>query len=299
MPKIKTLFDAEERLAQVPMLNLFTEKCEMMLQSGDPNLTFWDCRQYFSSLINSNFLEQLLNYELKKTLDDNLYLPVGGISEWDLAILMTSNFTLSLKLLDPSLTISNRLYSNSQHSMMAIVGNNDHSSAIIENFYQPAPFPDDILDVTKKLISLGEKKIVKNEINANRAGYDVYRMLSVSEPIAVLFFSTKSLLSLRWEYDLENHLPCRAVSANSNSSRLDYTAKMLGEVCSSTSMTPLKKLMEHPDHFVRWSAVKSAFKIDFDEGVKLLESCRFDSHPHIREAAKNTLSRIKVQLKSE
>ena len=55
-------------------------------------------------------------------------------------------------------------------------------------------------------------------------------------------------------------------------------------------LSALKKLMTHPEHYVRWAAVQGICSISREEGIECLRKSLEDDHPHIRNAALKSLA---------
>ena len=58
-------------------------------------------------------------------------------------------------------------------------------------------------------------------------------------------------------------------------------------------------LYDHPDHFVRWSAVCGVMDLDPSQGARLVHRALQDAHPHVRRAARRSLDRYEASLSQE
>jgi hypothetical protein len=282
---------AAVRIHALPELTRFVEEVEATLGPGGPE-AFWQCEPSFARLLNSDFLPSLVSHELGRIGDDSNYSPAGSISDFDLAILLEERFTLSVCVLEPGMELSKRLYSMTEHCMIGVAGSGMMS---FDTFEQPVPTPNDVFDRSKRLERSGVQRVRPLQVQRFRAAADVFRMLPPVEPVVLLFFTSSTLLGLRWEYDASTLFPIRAIAASSTSSRLEYTARMLAALGDRGSICALASLLNHQDHFVRWTAIQSVMRLDFDEGVRLLEVAVDDPHPHVKGSAHRALDRLSIQ----
>lgn len=125
-----------------------------------------------------------------------------------------------------------------------------------------------------------------------RAGRDLYLTSQVEEQLPLLVFTSKTFLPLIWQFDPETLLPLYGIAANPKSSRLQYAAILPSELGSAEDVPALEGLLEYPDHFVRWSAVKNIMALDEDRGMRALRAAVSDPHPHVSRAAKRSPERI-------
>ena len=58
-------------------------------------------------------------------------------------------------------------------------------------------------------------------------------------------------------------------------------------------------LYDHPDHFVRWSAVRRVIELDPALGTPLVYRALTDPHPHIRRAAQRSVERYEASRSKE
>src|SRR2546429_8706694 len=87
-------------------------------------------------------------------------------------------------------------------------------------------------------------------------------------------------------------MAARARGTETGWSRLQSAARLRAEVGGQSSLPGLRKLLEHKDHFVRWTALRSIMAIDTGEGAALVREALNDSHPHVRNAAARSLAKI-------
>jgi hypothetical protein len=113
--------------------------------------------------------------------------------------------------------------------------------------------------------------------------------LSSDAPTPLLVLQSDFIHPLIWEYDAETGRPERLIAATPNSSRLEYTALLLADMGYEPAVPQLVRLAQHPDHAVRWSAIRAASHLDRAAGRDLLTRATSDVHPQIRRAAQRIL----------
>lgn len=279
-----------ERLGAFPELAAFIDEVGLLCDDPDPE-RFWAAETAFSRLLRSPFLPRLVQHELERVAREPGYSPGAGLSRYDLGIVQTPAFSLSVELFEPHVRLSTRLYTATQHVLIGVAGFAGAGEARYEMFEQPDPWPNEVLDRSRTLVRRGVHVCPPGGVMRLRAGIDAPRLLPVDKPVVLLLLASRNVVPLRWEYD-EELVPLRAMAAMNASSRLEYTARLLAELGQRSSVEPLRDLFAHPDHFVRWAAVRAVMKLDFDEGAVLLRRAEDDPHPHVRSAARAAVARL-------
>jgi len=289
------------RIKSLPQLKKFVLNVERILNRDFPN-SFWECKNLFEDLIKSNFATNLINYELSCLEKDGLYT-ISDSSPTGFFLVQTNKFRLAVSvfevIVDPGTTAlakqaiedplykDEMLYGLTSHQMIGVRGN---GSFKVEYYYQKNPYPTEILEKNRILTQKEILEVNSSEIKCFKAHEDVIRILDPTEVCTVFYFMTRDLGSIRWEYSPKTLEPTRAVATSMNSSRLQWAAECLSELECLDSVSSFESLYNHPDHFVRWSAISNLIQIDFQKGVTLLKKAStYDCHPHIRNAAVKSL----------
>lgn len=295
MPPVDAAAQVSARILAIPALERFINKVEYRLEKGQE--AFWDCVDDFQELLCSTVLCDLVNYELLKINTDPQYVPELA-SETQMTIVRRARYGLDLKIMPSGTPGAPRLYSPTEHFLAGVSAG---TSATVELYEQPQPLPNEIFDPKRRLINKGTRHLSSGEVLGLRAGYDIFRFHGTNTaPIVLLTFSTDFVLRLRWEYDPDTLCPTRIIAADPMSSRLEFACKMLAQFGSQTSVAPLKHLaQQHPDHFVRWTALKNLLDLNFEEGLVLLQQAVNDPHPHVRNAAHRSLESLRTMPAAE
>jgi HEAT repeat protein len=100
-----------------------------------------------------------------------------------------------------------------------------------------------------------------------------------------------------WTYDPSTLAAVAPVAADKEDSKLEYIAWTLTELADPEtgdkgSAKAIAALLEHPAHFVRWTAVRTAMALDEATGRALLARASEDPHVHVRNAARRALEQL-------
>jgi len=283
----------QDRLEAIPELSEFYYSIDSKINLTD-NDSFWDCEDDFCKLLRSDFPLSFINYELTRTLGSETYISPGNATDNDYSIILSKKFQLSMKILEQGTAISEKLYSATEHLFIGCVDFKGTGPFYTDLFKQPDPFPVEVLDRTKAIYFNKRQEVKPSGIMKVIAGEDTISMLQPKTPIVLLLLASRNLYKIRWEYDRKTLCPIRSISLSPNASRLEYTARMLSEIGDDSSIDPLKALLKHEAHFVRWEAIRSVMRLDFNEGVMLLKKALDDDHPHVRNAARKSLCALGI-----
>jgi len=238
----------------------------------------------------------VVHQELQLMLADQSHLPAGGGSEADLAVILNPLFSLSVRALLPDRRLSERLCSTAQHALVGLVPLPHPTVVSLDMFEQLNPTPYTVVDRSKELTPRASRTLRAGSVTRIRAAIDVFRVNPVDSPALIIMFATTNVVPLRIEYDTDTLRPSRAIAASLESSRLEFTARMLSEIGNANSIASMSGLIEHPDHFVRWAAIRSVSGIDIHAGRNLVLGALDDAHPHVRAAAARALTAIDAAL---
>lgn len=284
----------KERVGVVPALREFVDVATAELtQSGDEG--FWNCDAAFRKLVASDFLTKLINHELGKFDVDQLYVPLMSFAS-QLVVIESDLFQLNVGVVNTRSTPSTgRIQSLPSHCMLALAA----APLTIAEYLQPDPFPTDDFRRGNKLIEKGTRLWEPPATICIRAGYDIldFRPEGTATSL-VINFSSKRFIDYAWEYDRATLCPVRFAPGESNWSRIDYAIQIMAAMGHDEYLPTLIQLAEHPAHFVRWSAIRSVVRLNFEAGMNLLERAGNDPHPHVRNAASKTLARFSTAVAS-
>ncbi|WP_437753451.1 HEAT repeat domain-containing protein [Sorangium sp. So ce1389] len=289
---------AGERVKASPALAAFAKQARRRI-SPDDHRTFWGCASLFKELLRTRFVTDLVNDELEQMAGDAVYVPAGGSSEFHLSVLMEERFSLTVGLVEPGVRMSSSLYSTTEHYMLGVAAVGGNGSVDVEMFTQPEPEPCDVFDRRRRLVRKGQQRLEPGDVALFRAGADLFRLTPSEKPSVMLVFTSGTVAPLRWQYDSETLHPLRAISASPTASRLDYVARLLAEISDASSVPALKSLLDHEDHFVRWSAVRGIMRLDHAEGLAAVRAALEDPHPHVRNAARKALHRVALERRHD
>ncbi len=276
-----------ERIRAVPALHAFVTAVEETLAAGDED-AFWRCEPLVRALCASGFERDLINYELGRMNADRAYLPAGSTS-LKLTIIRRPRYRLLLVLTKPTDVPETKYTTMPEHRILGVLGPGNVSTRL---YVQSPGLRNDVFDPTAALLPNGEIHLGPGDMTTFRAGHDVIGESHCQATTLTVLFASDMRSSILWEYDPVTLLPVRALAAETGSSRLQYTARLLAQVGGPSSLPGLRRLLEHRDHFVRWTALRSIMAIDPEEGTARVREAVHDPHPHVRNAATRSLAKL-------
>jgi hypothetical protein len=288
--KLVTTSSMSARLQALPQLAGFAQEAEALMREGAES--FWKCDALFRELCTSAFFTDCVNYELRRLIDVPTYLP-AQTTEFEMLIYRSEELSLVLKSLHFA-GRQNRLFGLPEDHLISVLGDDQ---AHLELYLQPQPLPNDVFDRHRLLTRLGTTVLRSGEVAAFRAATDIFALRTPPErPIIAAFLASRAKMRLRWEYDPSTLAPLRAVAADTAASRLEFTAWMLAELGDRSAVPALSSLLDHQDHFVRWSAVRAMFRLDAVAGREVLGRALHDPHEHVRNAASRSLAKLETSV---
>jgi hypothetical protein len=271
------------RLDAIPALAQFCERADEVVRAGDPD-TFWDVQPSFHELLKTDIVEAFVTYELGVIAERPLHFVLGS-SDFHAPLVETDAYSLVIKVLPPEVALG-PLGSLTEHTLVAVW----EGRADLETLALEPPFRIDVFDRSKRLVPASRTALVPGVVGGVRAPAETFR-LHLERPTVVIQLQSATVASLRWVFHPETLEPVRATAARLGSSRLQFTCQTLGALGSPSSIPALKRLVAHPEHYVRWAAIQGICAISREEGITCLQrALADDDHPHIRRAASETLA---------
>src|SRR5215472_2430582 len=271
-----------KRLAAIPALGRFCSQADELICEHDPE-SFWKVESAFQNLLASDFLEAFLFRELSMIAENDSHFMFG--SEIHVPLVEASAYTLLIKLLPPEAASLSSLSTLTENLMLAVW----RDQVEVQRFTIEPPFRHDVFDRSKRLLPVDVSNLAHGKTMGFHPPEDIFR-LRMDRPVLLIQLQSATVLPLRWVFHPETLEPVRAVSSRLSSSRLQFTCHTLAALGSPSSIPALKRLMTHPEHYIRWAAVQSICAISREEGIECLRKSLEDDHPHIRNAAQKTLA---------
>jgi hypothetical protein len=276
-----------ERVRSVPALHAFISAVDETFGSGDDD-AFWRCESFFRALCQSGFERTLINYELRRMSEGGAPSALGG-NGLKLMIASRPQYSLLLILSNPS-DVADTVYSMMpEHRMLGVLG---PAALALRLFKQPPGVRNEVFDPSAALLPNGDLALGPGDMAVFVAGQDVIGTRHCDAPTLTVLFGSDIRQSVRWEYDPATLLPLRAIAAATAPSRLQYTARLFTHLGGESTLPGLRRMLEHREHFVRWTALQSIMAIDPVEGAARVHEAVLDPHPHIRNAAVRALAKL-------
>lgn len=278
-----------ERIERFPALGEFTAAAERTLAANGP-AGLWDCVPAFESLVRSEFVGDLIRSELTRIVEAPCHMPGGTFDVMTVA--RSRHFVLAAKLFQRGMNAPRaQVYSLPEHLLFGVVG----PGQLTIDVYQEAPgYRNDLFDRTRPLAGPERRTLEPGAVACFRAGHEAVLPADAGEPSVVLIMASERVERLQWVYSAEALRAERVFSADLTASRLEFAVHALAELDVKASIPGLRSLCEHPEHFVRWSAVRSLIRVDFQDGIAMVRRALDDPHPHVRNAAIRALRKIEA-----
>jgi hypothetical protein len=278
---------ARARCAAIPALQEFAEAIAPFTALDAE--AFWHCELAFSRLVATSFLTDSVTWELERLRSDPDHTPPGA-SEFDFEILIMNSTALTAHVHVPDRSESSGLlYGPCDHTLVI---NQGPGVLCVEQWEQPNPGPADIINRDHVLEPRATVQLQPGHLYRARAHRDVHRLSARDRPALAVALTRGQVTALRWGYDEATLRPVQIQGARSGPARLEYAFTLLAAMAHVEAAPVIASLIEHPDHYVRWSAVRRVMALDPSLGMHLVQRSRADPHPHVRRAAERALSRL-------
>lgn len=277
------------RCLAVPALSAFLESVDPAVDTNPD--AFWSCSEAFTTLMQSTFLADVVAWELDCLRRDPDYAPCPR-GERDLEILRLRRLSLSVRVQVPEGDAPRSLlYGFCEHHISANVG---PGALQIRRWMQRSEGPPEIFDRTRGLVPLPPVLLWPGEQASFHAHRDVARIGAVDSAAVVVGLTRPCATRVRWVYDAATLLPVRAEAGDLGAARLEYAMMLLAALEHTEAAPTIASLSDHPDHFVRWSAVRRVMELDASLGESLVRRALNDIHPHVRRAAQRSIERYEA-----
>jgi hypothetical protein len=275
-----------ERRANFPALDRFCLEVDRYTDGSAAD--FWKCDAALVELAMGSFLSDFACNELAHCRSNVGHTPLAASGAF-IPIARGDFYALSIVIVSARDSRSDRIRSGACHSLSLVAAGADLP---VMHYRQPEPEPNDVLRRDARLLPLGEILYRRGDVFRTRAVEDINELRPLpSKRSVVLTLSSKLIAGYAWNYDSGSLLPV-GITSDLSWCRTNYALRVIGEIGDVDCLSAVTALTEHPNHFVRWSAIKCAVRLDFDRGLALLEKGANDAHPHVRSAAAATLRRF-------
>lgn len=249
--------------------------------------TFWECEPAFRALLQSPFLTEVINSELKRSL--NLQGPNSNWLSTELVLHRGGGYGLSISVFESP---QRYIHSLPYHAMYAAVGG---ESTLFCNFFDlPKNFRNEIFDPSLRLTPAGTMRVEAGNVLLLRSGERAYDF-ACERPVPVLKFMTTVIYPLEWLFTRNGLQAWQANDADLSYTQLRVAADVAGKFAHQSSLQPLKQLAQHRHHAVRWAAIQNLARLSRSEAIEHLSAAVNDPHPHVQRAARKTLEKLQTK----
>lgn len=260
--------------------NFETINTHMLRYVEDPTARDTLIEAYYR-LIDSGALTALLRNMITKIRDDHEFSPIW-ISSTEFPVIAHANSVLSYRCFAPENEI-NSIYASPGTIILSVLSSRNVD---IEIYHGKEETETQSL---LRRVTVGPNGSV--EIGVGQS----FRIFSNGEPA----------LLCRLLLDLGEHTPVydantleylSMVSLSPTSSRWYFMARVAGQLATGDAMPILRRLVEHPNYHVRWTALQEMFSHDVPEAIAMLNRFKTDTNRYISEQACEEAARIEQLL---
>ncbi|HEY2516256.1 MAG TPA: HEAT repeat domain-containing protein [Polyangiaceae bacterium] len=275
-------FVQQQRVRALPQLRRFLEEVAAIL--GGRGAFLDDCGAPFAALLRDpTFFADLAAHEIQYLQKDPAYfIPLGTEVEIPLAFTKLGRLTLRyLEAFPGERTAPSRLAGMVSNLFIGVFG---PGTSAIEAFVEEPP--------GRVLRRAGVEELRPGEIRRCAAGRDVIHSWLGPKASVWLVFTEAKDIQTSWLYDYATLSPVRQHAPTTGTPRLEYAARLLSELGYKPGVEAIAGLYEHPDHYIRWGALRQLARLDQERALSLLQRAKDDPHPHVRNAAQAALRRF-------
>ncbi|MFH9736824.1 HEAT repeat domain-containing protein [Streptomyces roseolus] len=273
-------------MRDVAYLDAFVAGMGSILASGKPE-AFFDAQGPLGVLAASGWVAR----HVRQLLDDVCRLPGGaapGMADGGLTVAREAGWSLVLRAA-PMEAPPGILVSAAAHCLVAPVG---VEPARLDVYARPLHERPDVLD-GRPLTPLGVRTVARGQVLALDAGQQIGAFARQEAVCPHLLLTGPPVLAYRLAYDRTTLRPVQVISADLAASRLTYAIRLLGAAGKAASGARLEELSRHPQHQVRWEAIRALFRVDRPAGTaRLREAVDHDPHPEVRATAAAALGQV-------
>lgn len=269
--------------AHHPLLSSFIPEVEARYDQRIPQ-TLWSCEAAFKKILSSDWLTDTLNQELGSLTQDAQYF--GSWQSNELLLHKGPGYALMLSVFQTS-----RRYIHVQpyYGMFAPL-----KGSLAYDLYQlPRQYRNEVFDPSTTLSLAGSGRTLPGQILKLQTDSYAYDFRG-DKPALGLKFITAPMRALEWLFSRDSLRAWHANDSDIHFTQLRVAAYLLGRFAQQSSLDPLKKITEHPQHAVRWAAIQALGRISRTEALAALKQAARDPHPHIQKAAAKTLEKLEA-----
>ncbi len=269
-----------------PELDTFARHIAERLDAADPRRAFWQCSDAFEALMASDFLTGIGHAFMQTMLDT----PTRSSGQWQVhqaVLLQQPSYALTVTWTLGDVPSDPTIASHAAHAMICTIG----SRPILIDMYQMPPVD---LNVFEKgaLLAFSHQVILEPR---QILELDGEQWVTDAHPCAgtcIVTFASAQLGTQIWSFDRATKESWAVSSASQESTQIKETLGILRRFKHADAAPTVERLCAHPNHDIRWEAIKTLGILDSARAIERLRQAASDAHPHVRASAARTLSKI-------
>jgi len=269
-------------------LDTFARHVAERLDGADPRKTFWECSDAFEALMASRFLTGIGHGFMQTMLD----APTHVSGQWQVhqAVLiqqpscaLTVTWTLGDTPIEPTIA------SHGAHVMICTIG----SRPLVIDMYQLPRVDLDVFETGAALAFSHQVVLEPRQI----LELDGEQWVADAHPCGgtcIVTFASAPLCNQIWSFDRATKQSWSVSSSSQESTQIKETLGILRRFKHAEAAPTVERLCAHPNHDIRWEAIKTLGILDSARALERLRQAASDAHPHVRASAARTLSKIEA-----
>lgn len=251
-------------------------------------------KERLKQYLKTGMIQHILHDMLNKNHQNPLFEP-ETYSEGHLQLVQTDHYLMNIHLeqYTGNPIVDPRIRSDTSDIIAANLG---PGTITYEYYHTPDNFDPEVFNPSIKLTKGQVLEVKPYDVFAIKNQQDAVRVSSVTDSCLQIALISNPKCNQSTFFDSQTLMPIYNTSASIASSRVNYCLDFLGTIgqdknqCNEASIKTLLDYTQHPDHFVRWEAIRNLFKLSRSAAIDALKSMQHDPHPHIRESATSFLS---------
>ncbi len=239
----------------------------------------------FQTLAASDFLTAYLNEELTRIARGEYGAARSMEYRSTLTILATPEFRLSARFLELqaepdeiAVTVRDTLLSPAR------------GTVVMRRFNAPPQLPEAASEGgERRLERLPLLTLQPGNVAASLAGCEAYVLSVPNAPAVVLVLESGATQPVRRRFAAADLRYAGAGATDITVSRLRETLELAAALGDERIAEPAQTLLDHPSHFVRWSALRAVIRLAPERAKPMLRRAANDAHPAVRRAARRSL----------
>jgi hypothetical protein len=294
MPLTLKLMDREIEMPFIEIVSNESECLSRFDKAVSEKLTtcdaekFWSCKTDFETLVNSSFTSEITQHLLMGMLENPYSTDMRNQVNRTL-LLQKETYSLVLSWNFAAEDNDQSLSTHGSHAMVSILS----KAPVSVDYYDLTMQNMEVYEPGKKLNYSHQKTFQPKEILEIHGD----KFIADIEPVPNLLMVTfimEPLWNQIWSFDRKSLSSWSVSAASLGHTQLKIVLEIFKLFGAENAIEAVLKLCKHENHDVRWEAIRTLGMLRLDLAEERLQEAVNDTHPHVRESAKDTLAQLQI-----